>query len=463
MVAGWLGGPTTSRIQYQFNGDLFTYPIPIAISPSGGWESLAYPGVALGMVSGPAVPYVPPPRWQNLSASGRPNGEGTGFLTQSITLTPTGSQGSTTVQFVPAHGRVTGVLLQPADTVFFTVPNTAASNQGTTVAIWSDFAGSWPSLTVYARCGAKPTASTYHVRRFSSSGAALLDLTTASGAQCTSLWYIAVSSSGAAADSVFHARVGQYYTNYQWSSRVVGSWWSPTTTDRNAIRAVMREAAWKLFGMTGQSHLLRSFTYQWGSCSGAHICWRDPPNNCGGIPAFAGRCNTFDGSVNLCWGPPVGGTSAQQLAAALVAHEFGHCYAGLVDEYWTSSGVAQICGDNNMTIARCTHSTMSFSWWSDLSSLCNARTHDNVPDFNIQTLVSGVPSWTWRGTVRGQNTISECADGVSTNYAGPYGASAWDQIAGRMPTPHSSSVTPDNYHYRQLSGSAITDIGRNLN
>jgi hypothetical protein len=456
MTLAWADGTSTvTRVARQFNGDSTFFPFPMTLSTSGT-RSLANPGARLRMVSGPAVLYDAPPRWSTLG--NKPDGEWTGFKTESLTLVP-GPQGDSTPVLLSSYERVTGVLMQPADTVTFRVPG--ATDTRTTVALWLDMPPGesvWPSVEVRAKCGGAPHQTGWDYKQTFSAGTAFLDLYLQGSVTCPTDWYVSVTSASPH-DVVFHARASRHYLDKRWSNLTVGTLWMPSATERTNIRNAMREAAWKTYGMTGGTHLLKSFNYTWGSCNGVDFCWRGFPATCNGMNANTGLANHIDNTINICWPTPVSGV---QSMAALMAHEMGHIYAGLGDEYWRSNDFAKICDQSGVTILRCTHTTMSITWDNDITSLCNDRTHTSYPEMRIQTFSGGMYQWPWVGGVRGNNTISECADG-STNTAGPHGDDAWQQIAGRVPVSHSAVSTPDNHHFRNFAAaSARIEIGRNL-
>lgn len=354
-----------------------------------------------------------------------------------------------------------------------------------TLAVWLDAPVTATGVTVsspvrvLARCGAAPTHTSYARAAWASSvySPAFLELT----APCADGWFVTVVSISTA-PAAFHVRVGVHRAGREWSSIRVGIESATSGPAEEAfIRAVVREAAWRVYGATGGSQLVRSFEYV-GSCdnTNVHICFRNRPR--GGTGGCAEGTGYFVaggslGSVHLCTDPtpslslrgPAYAVAVSR-AANLLAHEFGHLFTGtglvdswLQDEYFRSeSPFNEICGFSRVFLNRCTHSLMAGSWSPRVVSLCVPRTHNAAVEVFFQA-----PPFTMPRTLaiaRGGDTITECSDG-RVNTVGPAHSSAWDQLraSGAIEAPH-PNWTPDNFSFVPFAGSrSIDSIGRNLN
>jgi hypothetical protein len=446
--------------------------IPPATDSTGQRLSLAFPGAQLRFVSGPPVPYLPPPRWSDLSTP--PYGEGTGFSIRTLELRPGPVRGLRRPQVIAPYEQVSGVLLGDGEDSFWF--KLEPSQNAQSVAIWFQPGTDTSSVTAYARCGAIPMHNLFDLSQPSATGNTntpiFLDFP---DGQCTNGWNVVIASEPSAPvpDIVFHFTVAERFAHREWSEIKVGIE-KPTSgpDEEQAIRDALRWAAWKFYGMTGGTQIIRSFRYDpAGSCHKVHICWRNRPAEVG-CGQGSGVHNSISGSIHICSDPlPAAPTTESyklRLAdnASTLAHEFGHKFAGLADEYWKSNLVARICGEPafpdgaGRLIKRCSHSAMSFGWSNRVNSLCVGHAHNGAPEFHIQTAPG---MWNTRSfNVAGPNTISECWNG-ETNRAGPYGSPAWSQMVGIVPQPH-PNWTPINYNYIDFAqSSARTEIGRNLN
>ncbi len=138
-----------------------------------------------------------------------------------------------------------------------------------------------------------------------------------------------------------------------------------------------------------------------------------------------------------------------------------------------SNPVARICGVPDVgglgyTINRCGHSIMAeTSPWRRIASLCTPLTHDVTTQVWRQfpsggrSILGTTSLWPGWGTVT--QTVTECNDGVSTNFAGPDGASAWQSLynIGSAPIQH-PPWSPDNHEFRNFADGTSTVVGHNL-
>lgn len=369
--------------------------IPLATASTGRGLSLAYPGAQLRFVSGPPVPYLPPPRWSDLSTP--PNGEGTGFAIHTLELRPGPVPGLRRPQVISPYEQVSGVLLGDGEDSFWF--KLEPSQNAQSVAIWFQQGMDTSSVTAYARCGAMPMHTLFDLSQPSATGAedTPIFLDFPSG-QCTDGWNVVIASEPSAPvpDIVFHFTVAERFAHREWSEIKVGIE-MPTSgpLEEQAIRQALRWGAWKFYGMTGGTQIIRSFRYNpAGSCHDVHICWRNRPAEVG-CGQGSGFHNPISGSIHICSDPrpaaPTPESYSLRLAdnATTLAHEFGHKFAGLADEYWESNTVARICGEPafpdgaGRLIKRCSHSAMSFGWTNHVNSLCVGHAHNGAPEFHI--------------------------------------------------------------------------------
>ncbi len=211
---------------------------------------------------------------------------------------------------------------------------------------------------IYAACGYNPSPTVYDHHASVSRGGAVLDLT----AGCSSYWRVTAVNYNST-DVVMNVRIGASTSSSRVYDLVVGME-APATAQQIAyVRRAMRHAAWRFYGATGGTHIIRSWTYLTPpNCGGAHVCYRNVTgcafegaavmHPTGGTPSLA---------VDICRNISVGfsGTSPEPVAdSAILTHEFGHLLAGngtlnqLADEYWTSNPYAFTGARGRSTVDR---------------------------------------------------------------------------------------------------------------
>lgn len=356
-----------------------------------------------------------------------------------------------------------------------------SSSQPAHVAIW----GRSPSLgltatdnvfvgEVFARCGSKPTQTAYDYYRtfywWGQNVPAFLRLRERpDGSTCTGGWYVTlVNATGI--DFMFSVLVGRNYPSREWTNIRVGIEFPANAAEQAWIRQALREAAWRIFGASGGSQVLHSYTFDPpGACSNVTICWRNRPM--GGAVCPPGTAQVAPGvpigTMHMCWDttPPGSGVWPDHTpAATLAGHEFGHLLMGLGDEYWFSySPFGEICGLAGVGIHRCSHSIMTISDANRVHSLCTNRSHGLATEHRRQLTAGSMPFT--NGVMRGPNTATECWNGT-INQAGPWGSSAWAQAngSGLVPSSHPQDVSADNYSFELFSqtsfSSVLWDVGR---
>lgn len=440
-------------------------------------NSLLFPGLFLRFVTGPPPPWLGgAPTWTSMvTAGGPPRGEDSGFRIDRITLRPTSppARGFRYPLTIAPYERVSGVLLGGApwtteDSVTFRLERRPRQ----TLAVWLDPASSAP-VEVYARCGAAPTHTAPGMHLFATARTpAYLELTPA----CAEGWFVTIVNVSAGA-TAFHLRVGAHRAGREWSNIRVGIE-SPTSgpAEDAFIRATLRLAAWRLYGATGGSHLVRSFSYSTpGSCTDVTICWRNRPPGSGISGCEEGRGYYYAGgslgTLHLCLDPRNPDYTLES-AANILGHEFGHLFTGtglidswLQDEYFRSeSPDREICGWSDVWLSRCTHTMMTDSWSPRIVSLCVPGNHNRAVEVLWQT-----PPWDMPvrlAVASGPDTVTECTSGA-VNRTGPHGSSGnsgWSQLWGANAVPAAHPAwTPDNFHFLPFANSSISRIGRNLN
>ena len=427
----------------------------------GGEYTLHWPGMVFRFVSGPAAAYDGKVRWSTLSPT--PTGESTGFEVDRIVLRssepPMRGDGTAPALLAP-YERATIVLLGGSighDSVTFAID---PQIQRPTVAAWVDGPG---SLKFFYRCGMPPTQTSQDYLDIQT--ADVLDLTEG----CSTMWYVTAVNAGPD-DAVAHVRVGALAGPNRNFDLVVGLEYSATPTEIGYVRRVLRESAWLFYGVTGGSHMIRTYTYLApGNCNGAHICWRNTTACSQGAATTHPTGSTPSLAIDIC-------RNLTGLSAANppgddgmgMAHEFGHLLTAngtlnhLGDEYWYSHSTAGICGESGVYIHRCAHSMMA-QLPTYMVSLCTARTHNAATQVmrqhaagNYQTIGLRSVGWSTPTT-----TVTECLQG--TNYAGTYGSAAWDVLANSGAASHAHpSWSPDNHDFRNFANNGSVVIGQNL-
>ncbi len=203
-----------------------------------------------------------------------------------------------------------------------------------TVTLWLESPNTW-NVKVWARCGSLPTATAYD-QMFSTAPrssypnwhGARLDLPA-----CASGWYISVTNSDAV-DRVFHLVWGAHNPAQELTAVRVGIAVNATPSELAQIQQALRRAAWRFYAMTGGTFVLRDYRL----INNANQCddaWPVDQYACEGtacrlclVDGVSPACRSYtqgNGKISLCrddWYSP-----------NVIAHEFGHSFVGLPDEY----------------------------------------------------------------------------------------------------------------------------------
>ncbi|MFO0712272.1 MAG: hypothetical protein U0353_20645 [Sandaracinus sp.] len=445
----WFAGtPVTA-----FNDDLNrqTGRVSLAV-PSSGANSLLFPGMILRFVSGPEVPHIPPwmPRPLPL-----PVGEDTGWRLNSITVHPSSpaAQGSTLPPTITPYERFSGVLLggtsSTNDEVYVVLPT---SSRPQSLAVWFDeTVPTGTTAFVMVRCGMRPSVSNFFDAETIGKTAPWLFVLPA----CSSGWHAVVRYTGATSVS-FHMRAGEHYPDKHRTYVSVGFQNATANqAERDRGRLLVRQAAWRFYGMTGGTHIVTGFDWR-PDCSNdidrVTICIKNRPatDGCTENTGHASWPGAVGGRMQICTdtrgpAPEPGWTRSR---SAVLAHEMVHAFVEHGDEYWVSNWPSLICGQGGVTILRCLHSTMSISWHGgQVNTLCTDATHNIVTQYLEQDGLGPGSGVVGLALVRGPNTLTECLNGdIVSN--GPAENSCWQDMwgDGRIPYPH-PAYTPDNYSF----------------
>jgi hypothetical protein len=270
-------------------------------------------------------------------------------------------------------------------------------------------------------------------------------------------------------------RAGEHYPDKH-RTYVSVAFQNPTAnqTERDRGRMLVRQAAWRFYGMTGGTHVVTGFDWR-PDCSNdidrVTICIRNRPatDGCAENTGHASWPGFLGGRMHICTDPrdplPLPEIRWLRGRSAVLAHEMVHAFVEIGDEYWESDFVSRICDTQGVRILRCLHSTMSFTWHEgQLNTLCTPATHNAVVEYREQDRFGpGTGFQTFR-LIRGPNTITECANG-STTSNGPHQNASWEHMwtTGRVPYPH-PSYTPDNYSFELFGNTPdITSLGGHAN
>lgn len=249
--------------------------------------------------------------------------------------------------------RTTGVLLGNGDTIYGTIP-IAPNNGKQSIALWGP---SNADFDVYVRCNALPTVSVWDYRAYSADSQEVLILPRPGACTYPGTWYVAISSYSGAGQ--FNIVTSPMFDSGVVSLRVGFNFNASATQLTNAATALSKTSR-QFYGQTEGQILIKSYDI-WNdtgsSCSNCggqicDVCFEDEPGTgwcCSGNQVTVQR-NYFS--------DPEG-----------IAHEFGHRFLGVSDEYEGSGGVWK-CGHSNMAKP-----------WGDQNNFCVEMDHnkDSTP------------------------------------------------------------------------------------
>lgn len=361
--------------------------------------SMTWPGFVMRVSTGPdRVRTVP----------ALTDAESWGFQTDAIVVTPSATIHDQWLPTFAPYEAVIGVLNANDDVVRGAL--VANPDYTITVATWNVPPNdpAW-GMAVWAKCGMDPGPGSFDVGGIvRSHSSAFLEL-----GPCPSQWRIAWTNV-TGSPVVFRATFGNHYaTEARDRSGIrVGIDFETTADERFAIREAFREGAWRLYGMSGGTQILRSFRFYWLS------------NQCGGWPGCDYTVHNSSGISNCQNLPGIVLYGGASIDGYLVAHEAGHCFMGLGDEYERDSTGA--------SIPECLHSNMGIN----MMTFCTAATHRRTAaDYESSQRVS----------IRGPTSYGVDGSGRTL----PATTSIWEGLYNNWTAPLAfpSDATPDSYSY----------------
>jgi hypothetical protein len=276
---------------------------------ASGADSLAFPGMIFRVVT------------SQDSARGSPTAEheSWGFRTTQVRLVPNGTIGSSIVPTLSPFDDTVIVLAPSDDIVTTAVFNTTLPI--TLAAFYSSgvFAN---GVRMWARCGAPPTATNFVSPNplVAAGSGTLLEL-----GSCASNWFVSFTNVDPN-PQVVRVIASAHFSSRDMFGGNVGISWLATAGEVTSIQQYFREAAWRFYGLSGGTMLLRNFRY----FNNANQCddgWPVDQAACSG--SWCRFCLTYncprsytrytDGMVMLC-----GQNGAQWQNPAIIAHEATH-------------------------------------------------------------------------------------------------------------------------------------------
>lgn len=376
---------------------------PFGITPTSlpTTVSMTWPGFVFRVATGADRPRQTPPL---------ADGESWGFIVQDIQVAPSATIHDAYLPTFSPYESIIGVLNANDDVVRGAlIPN---SNYAFTIAAWN-VAPNNPAwgVAVWARCGADPGPGVYDAGGIiNSNPGAFLEL-----GPCPSQWRIAFTNV-VGSPQTFRATIGAHFQNAfrDVSHLKVGIAFNATSSQLTTIRERFREAAWRLYGTSGGTQLLRSFEFYNNSTT----CGSDCDYHIQPASAARDTCTQLNsnGRVYMYEGADP--------SSYTLAHESSHCELFLEDEYRDDSA--------GVTIPECLHSLMGIS----VPTFCTAATHRITGDDEIQgASIPGPYSYGHDGPISFAATQS-----------------VWEYLYNNSvaPVAFPGSYTPDSHQYLQF-------------
>jgi hypothetical protein len=273
-----------------------------------------------------------------------------GFIFDQIGVCCSGGPATPAFQMIPGE-RYTGVLQAADDVVYLRVP---AGPSGTrlSLALWASTGTN--DFDLYARCGAPPTPSSFDLVGFS--GNSQEQILSAANACTGSEWHIAVHSySGSGQFSVVASY--QKVPNGVFVLKV-GFEGTPTSTWKSQIRGVINQFLRFTYGVF-EGQIFFDTCKFWVN-TGVDC------TNCGGsVCDVCLKSSPGTSTAPICQPGSIFITPANYFKPTLYAHEFGHKYLCLKDEYSPDG-----CDVTKSTCyLSCGHSVMA-NPYTDQHNLC---------------------------------------------------------------------------------------------
>lgn len=343
-----------------------------------------------------------------------------GFSVTSIAVT-TGTPIFAPPVVLQVYERLSAVLFRDDDLIDLRLPSRA---EPITIAVWPQVAGT--GVRLYARCNAYPTATAFDkMAQTTATQPIFMELSGCSGGG----WLLSITNTSSS-DRLVHLSVGTHYPAREYHDVKVGVAFVSNATQRATITRILEEAAWRIYGATMGTHIIRSYDiYGTSACDdgwpadeyacgggGCQICIQDEPggSNCD----YRGRIDLY----------------GDDWFSNTLAHELGHCHVmSLPDEYELSSQPCPMGATWAMDL--CGNSIMGQYRLDNIQGLCTPRIHRlTTDDCRSGSCVSahGPDGWECNGTRHWIDATS-----------------SWSRLSssGRVPVPHPDDRNPDNFNY----------------
>ncbi|MCC6873558.1 MAG: hypothetical protein IT378_04545, partial [Sandaracinaceae bacterium] len=331
--------------------------------PSQGTNSLMQPGVLLRFRTGP------PPTTQSGDS------EDDGFVTSTVTITPGSTMGNAVANMIYPYERAI-VALNANDSIVDLVLPTRQSNEGVSIAAWLEqpSSSSASSVGVWMRCNAYPDAANWDYRQYFQPNVPVFIRPIA--IPCSGNWYVTIGSSAPGVAKLVHLTASAHNLNRIVTGTRIGVKWNANATERAGILYGLRSAAWRAYGMSMGTILMREFwLYNNSSCSKIDGCGGAGCSICITLEDCTSNVGSLDGYMTICDDEAVdlqtnnwGWIDTVGQAAQVIAHELGHQWMAQPDEY---SKVGAPC---NHGYNLCGH-TMMESYHLNTHGLCNNADH----------------------------------------------------------------------------------------
>lgn len=419
-VQWFSGSPTSLTAQHTSS------PTNLTVATSGT-NSWMWPGMIFNTITGPDI--------DGSSPTSTPDRESWGYLTEGVRVTGNGTTGSTVWPTLGVYDGAIGVVLANDDVMDSLV---ATTGHPVSVVLRLPAGQLGSGVILWGRCGAPPTSTAYDRKVWTNSdGGAFFQMTPCSGGQTLHISVTNTSNQPRA----FRLYVASHRDSREWTGVKVGVAWNATASEMNDIRTAFQRAAWQFFGMTGGTHIIRSFRYY----NNATAC--DDPNPADEYACYGSGCQVclspgtgranYNGLGKITLYANGGGNAATWMrGGSTIVHEFGHMYAGLPDEYVEFPGT--------LTFPGCAHTRMAADA-DNAFTLCTPANHR-------ATGYSFPFSRTHQGPV--------CVNPSGVVYQVSHSRSLWQELweDGALTAQFPSTQTQDLLRMREFFSSSV--IGR---
>lgn len=385
--------------------------------------SLMYPGMLFRVITGPSI--------SDSSTRLIPDAESWGFETSSINVIG-GELGTDVPPTLSPYDSVIAVLMPTDDTVRTLI---AQTGEAVSVMLWTPPPATYftPGITLWARCGAPPTATEFDRRvETVAPGRAMFQMDVCPNQQSL---HVAVTNTSSVPRAV-RMYVGTHRANEE-LNLTVGVQFRATPAEMALIRQIYTRAAWMFFGVTGGSRVVRSYRFM----NGPMLCNTSAAVACGGercdvcVHGRTGRASCMGETLVNAY------LSSRE---DTITHEFGHCFLrspgvadGLPDEYRDR---VSDCRPPGGSVTECGSSVMG-TWNNNEMLYCTPETHIQIGT-----------NWTL-GRSQFQRNVSCGNTWIRRNRT-----DNWTWIRDRIAQPYPSYQTPEVLRFERFWGSQL--IGR---